>query len=72
MVEHNADWAADARRRDFTVNAIYLDEAGQIFDPLSGIDDLRAGCLRFAGDAARRVQGGCFAHVAVLSISIAV
>lgn len=56
VVEHNADWAADARRRDFTVNAIYLDEAGQIFDPLSGIDDLRAGCLRFAGDAARRVQ----------------
>ena len=26
VVEHNADWTADARRRDFTVNAIYLDE----------------------------------------------
>jgi poly(A) polymerase len=56
VVVHNADWAADARRRDFTVNAIYLDAAGQIFDPLGGVADLRAGCLRFAGDAAQRVQ----------------
>ena len=56
VVEHNADWAADARRRDFTMNAIYLDEVGQIFDPLSGVDDLRAGRLRFAGNAAQRVQ----------------
>jgi len=56
VVAHNADWAADARRRDFTVNAIYLDEAGQIFDPLGGVADVRAGCLRFAGDAAQRVQ----------------
>jgi len=56
VVAHNADWAADARRRDFTVNAMYLDESGQIFDPLGGVADLRAGCLRFAGDAAQRVQ----------------
>ena len=56
VVAYNADWAADARRRDFTVNAIYLDAAGQIFDPLGGVADLRAGCLRFAGDAAQRVQ----------------
>ena len=56
VVAHNADWAADARRRDFTVNAMYLDESGQIFDPLGGVADLRASCLRFAGDAAQRVQ----------------
>ena len=50
------DWAADARRRDFTVNAIYLDADGRIDDPLGGIDDLRRGILRFAGDARQRVE----------------
>lgn len=49
------DWQADASRRDFTINAIYLDADGRIDDPLSGIADLRSGVLRFAGEAAHRV-----------------
>ena len=49
------DWLADATRRDFTINAVYLDAGGQIFDPLEGLADLQNGMLRFAGDAAHRV-----------------
>lgn len=49
------DWVADANRRDFTINAIYLDADGQIDDPLGGLADLQSGVLRFAGDAAQRV-----------------
>ncbi|ADE40428.1 CCA tRNA nucleotidyltransferase [Candidatus Puniceispirillum marinum] len=55
-VTHSPDWLEDARRRDFTINAIYMDAAGKIFDPLNGQDDLQAGILRFVGDADRRVQ----------------
>ena len=30
------DWAADARRRDFTINALYCSADGEVFDPLGG------------------------------------
>jgi poly(A) polymerase len=50
------DWAADAARRDFTLNALFLDAAGNVFDPLGGLVDLRAGKVRFVGDAATRIQ----------------
>ena len=56
VVAHDQDWARDAARRDFTINAIYLDSSGGIFDPLGGRADLQAGRLRFAGDASLRVQ----------------
>ena len=50
------DWAADAARRDFTMNALFLDAAGQIFDPVGGLEDLRAGRVRFVGDAEARIR----------------
>src|SRR5882672_2726747 len=51
------DWAADAARRDFTMNALCLDAGGQIFDPVgSGLDDLRAARVRFVGDAEARIR----------------
>ena len=56
IVAHDQDWARDAARRDFTINALYLDSSGGIFDPLDGKADLQAGRLRFAGDAGLRVQ----------------
>ena len=37
------DWVADAERRDFTVNALFADSAGAIFDPVGGLADLKAG-----------------------------
>lgn len=48
-------WAEDAARRDFTFNALYVDAAGKIYDYHHGIDDLRAGRVRFIGAAAARI-----------------
>lgn len=56
VVGFSDDWAADAARRDFTINAIYIRADGSLDDPLGGLADLMAGRLRFAGMAARRVE----------------
>ena len=49
------DWEEDARRRDFTMNALYVSADGEIFDYATGIEDLTAGRVRFMGDPARRI-----------------
>jgi poly(A) polymerase len=50
------DWRRDADRRDFTINTIYADADGQLYDPVGGRDDLAAGRVRFVGQAARRIE----------------
>lgn len=50
------DWTADAARRDFTVNALFADASGVIYDPVGGLADLRAGRIRFVGDAEMRIR----------------
>ncbi len=50
------DWRQDALRRDFTINAIYCDLDGRIYDPFKGIDDLKNGVIRFIGDPIKRIQ----------------
>ena len=45
----------DAGRRDFTMNALYADATGTVFDPISGLDDLLCGRVRFIGDAGQRI-----------------
>jgi poly(A) polymerase len=50
------DWDQDARRRDFTMNALYLDVAGKLYDPVGGLADLEAGRVRFIGDAETRIR----------------
>jgi poly(A) polymerase len=54
-VAFDADWAADAARRDFTINAIFLAPNGTIDDPVGGLADLRACRVRFVGDPATRI-----------------
>lgn len=56
QVRFGTDWVADARRRDFTLNALYCDAAGRLFDPLGGVEDLLARRVRFIGDAAERIR----------------
>jgi poly(A) polymerase len=55
-VEFAADWAEDALRRDFTMNALFLDAAGRVFDYVEGLPDLEAGRVRFVGDPATRIR----------------
>src|SRR5260370_4261983 len=54
-VAFDADWTADAARRDFTINAIYLDPDGTLHDPVGGLADLAAHRVRFVGDPATRI-----------------
>lgn len=55
-VSYTDDWQKDAARRDFTMNALYMDAAGEVYDYFSGRDDLAAGRLRFIGDAVARIR----------------
>ncbi len=56
VVAFSADWTEDAARRDFTINALYCDRRGEVFDPLGGYDDLRDRRVRFIGDADARIR----------------
>ena len=55
VVAFTGDMAEDARRRDFTMNALYATSAGEVLDPLGGLPDLRARRLRFVGEPAARI-----------------
>ena len=55
-VEFTSNWEQDAGRRDFTINAIYTDIEGRIFDPLNGISDLQNGIIKFIGSPKERIQ----------------
>lgn len=46
----------DSIRRDFTINAIYIDRFGNVFDFFNGVADLRLGVLRFIGNPIKRVK----------------
>jgi poly(A) polymerase len=50
------DWAQDAARRDLTLNALYADADGALFDPVGGLDDLKSGHVRFVGAARERIE----------------
>ena len=55
-VAFSTDWQEDAARRDFTINALYADpDSGAVFDYFGGLDDLKAGKVRFIGDATARI-----------------
>ena len=56
QVKFSTDWKKDASRRDFTVNAIYADIAGNLFDPFNGKEDLEKGVIKFIGDTELRIK----------------
>jgi len=51
-----SNWEEDALRRDFTINAIYADIEGRIFNPVNGISDLQQGKVKFIGASEKRIQ----------------
>ena len=55
VIAFTDDWAEDAARRDFTINALYASASGEIFDYATGVEDLIAGKVRFMGDARLRI-----------------
>ncbi len=55
-VEFTDDWAADAARRDLTINALFARPDGMIFDPFDGLADLGAKRVRFVGNARQRIE----------------
>jgi poly(A) polymerase len=55
VIAFTDDWAEDAARRDFTLNALYATATGEIFDYATGVEDLIAGKVRFMGDPRARI-----------------
>jgi len=55
-VEFSKDWYEDASRRDFTINTIYADINGNLYDPFNGKKDLKNGEIKFIGDAQKRIE----------------
>lgn len=56
VVAFSDDIAEDARRRDFTMNALYASADGKVIDPLGGLPDLLARRIRFIDDADARIK----------------
>ena len=56
VVEFSKDWTEDAKRRDFTINALYLGLDGTVYDPLGGYADIKASRVVFIGDADKRIR----------------
>ncbi|HUE45431.1 MAG TPA: CCA tRNA nucleotidyltransferase, partial [Aestuariivirgaceae bacterium] len=56
QVAFTDDWTADARRRDFTMNALYCDGAGTVFDPVDGFPDILERRVRFVGEPQERIR----------------
>ena len=55
-VSFSKDWHEDASRRDFTINSIYADINGNLFDPFDGKEDLENGKINFIGDPEKRIK----------------
>ena len=55
VVRFGDDWLADARRRDFTINAMSVEADGTLHDPIGGYPDIIARRVRFIGDADQRI-----------------
>ena len=56
QVRFSNDWKKDASRRDFTINSIYSDVEGNLFDPFNGNEDLKNGNINFIGDPEKRIK----------------
>ena len=55
-VKFSKNWKEDASRRDFTINSIYSDREGNLFDPYNGKEDLKNGLVNFIGDVDKRIK----------------
>ncbi len=56
VVEYTTNWKEDSLRRDFSINSIYSDLDGNLYDPNSGHKDLNFGIIKFIGDPETRIK----------------
>jgi tRNA nucleotidyltransferase/poly(A) polymerase len=55
-IAYTSSWEQDAQRRDFTINALYVDAQGELYDYYGGEQDIADGTLRFIGNPVYRIQ----------------
>ena len=55
-VEFTKKWYEDAARRDFSINCIYADLEGNLYDPFEGKKDLKNGKVKFIGNVENRIR----------------
>lgn len=55
-IKFTNNWTQDSLRRDFTINAIYCDRFGKVFDPVNGISDLKNKKINFIGNPDLRIK----------------
>jgi tRNA nucleotidyltransferase/poly(A) polymerase len=55
-IKFTNNWIEDSLRRDFTINAIYCDRFGKVFDPVNGISDLKNKKINFIGNPDLRIK----------------
>ena len=55
-VSFTDNWKDDSSRRDFTINAIYMDRKGKIYDPQNGREDLKNKQVKFIGKPSSRIE----------------
>ncbi|MDD4556051.1 MAG: hypothetical protein PHE89_01800 [Alphaproteobacteria bacterium] len=56
IIQFTTDWSVDASSRDLTINAVYADDKGNVFDYYNGISDLEKGIIRFIGNPNHRIK----------------
>ncbi len=56
VVEFGTDWEADANRRDLSINGLYCDREGKVYDFVDGYKDILTKDVRFIGDAETRIK----------------
>ena len=55
-IEYSNDWLEDASRRDFSINAIYADIDGNLYDPFNGKKNIMNGEIHFVGEEEKRIK----------------
>ena len=71
QIKFTNNWLEDSLRRDFTINSIYCDRSGKIFDPVNGIKDLKNKKINFIGSPDSRIKEDYLRIIRFIRFSLA-